>query len=122
MNLTAIQNVREALRSRGSPVARGGVEMVRFDEKNGLLEGLNQRASDQSERSMWMFQRMIALGLLGLAPLLGSGCTGQSGTPPAPSRGAGLTADGRSQAPATMAGSEKDIKPDQVVLAVTGMH
>jgi hypothetical protein len=96
--------------------------MVRFDEKDGLLEGLNQRATGQSERSMWMFQRKIALGLLGLAPLLGSGCTGRSGTPPAPSRGAGLTADGRSQAPATTAGSEKDIKPDQVVLAVTGMH
>jgi hypothetical protein len=65
---------------------------------------------------------MIVLGLLGLTPLMGSGCTGQSGTPPASSRGAGLAADGKSQAPATTAGSEKDIKPDQVVLAVTGMY
>ncbi len=68
-----------------------------------------------------MFQRMIAFGVVGLAPLLGSGCTGESGTPPAASRGAGLTADSRSQAPARTAVSEQDIKPDQVVLAVTGM-
>jgi hypothetical protein len=69
-----------------------------------------------------MFQRNIALMLLGLTPLLGSGCTGQSGMPPASSRGAGLTADSRSQAPASTDGAEENIKPNQLVLAVTGMY
>jgi hypothetical protein len=62
---------------------------------------------------------MIPLGLLRLASLLGSGCTGHSGTPPLSSRGAELTADGRSQAPA---GAEKNTKPNQVLLAITGMY
>jgi hypothetical protein len=97
------------------------VEMVRSYEQNGSFEGSNRRSIGNPERSRRMFQRMIAFGVVGLAPLLGIGCTGQSGTPPASSRAAGLTADGRSQEPATPAGAEKDIKPNQVVLAVTGM-
>jgi hypothetical protein len=67
---------------------------------------------------MRMFQRMIALELLGLASLLGSGCTGQPGMQTASLKGAKLTEDGRSQAPA---GAEKTIEPNQVVLAITGM-
>ena len=107
---------------KDGPASRVGIEMVRSHEKNCLLEAPARRAFDNSERSMRMSQRMIVLGLLGLASLLGSGCTDQFGRPRASPRRAGLTTDGRSQAPATTAGAEKDIKPDQVVLAITGMY
>jgi hypothetical protein len=68
-----------------------------------------------------MFPRIFTIGLLGLAPLLGSGCSGQSGTPPASSGGGGPTADRKSDAPAKTASAEKDAKTKQIALAVTGM-